>query len=138
LAVLDTNVCIYVLKGRAPRAAARILETPLDRLAVTAITAAELRYGAERSARRDENLALVEAFLSPFNVVPFDDRAAQAFAPLKAALLAQGKPIGPMDLLIASIALAAEATVVTANEREFRRVAGLRVENWAAEDLAEG
>jgi len=135
LAVLDTNICIFVLKGRAPGAAARILETPLDRLTVTAITVAELRYAAERSQQREANRALVEAFLSPFEVLSFDGQAAAAFAPIKAALMAQGKPIGPMDLLIASIAMARDATVVTANEREFRRVPGLSVENWAAGDL---
>ena len=132
LYLLDTNICIYVLNGRAPAAAKRLLETPLDQIGTTAATSAELRYGAARSARPAENLARVEAFLAPLEVVPFDDAAARAFGPLKAELASKGELIGPMDLLIAATALAHGATVVTNNTREFRRIRGLAVEDWTS------
>jgi tRNA(fMet)-specific endonuclease VapC len=131
LFLLDTNICIYVLNKKAPAATARLLNTPLDQLGTTSSTAAELRYGAARSARSVENLARVEAFLTPFDVLPFDDAAARIFAPLKAELAARGEMIGPMDVLIAAIALARGATVVTNNTREFRRVRGLAIEDWS-------
>ena len=130
LLVLDTNICIYLLNGRMPQVERRLRETPADRLATTVITAAELRYGAFRSARRTSNLARVEAFLAPLPILPFDHEASYAFARVKAALASTGSLIGPMDLLIAATALAHGAIVVTNNEDEFRRVNGLHVENW--------
>jgi tRNA(fMet)-specific endonuclease VapC len=127
---LDTNICIYLLNGRMPEVARRLRETPSDRLVTTVFTAAELRYGAFRSARRASNLARVETFLAPLPFLPFNHAATFEFARVKAALAAVGKLIGPMDLLIAATALAHGATVVTNNEDEFRRVEGLDVENW--------
>jgi len=128
--LLDTDICIYLLRGRAAQVAARLREVPLDEIGTTAITVAELRFGALRSAKPGENTAKVEQFLAPLTRLAFDDQAALHFARLKAELSALGQLIGPMDILIAATALAARATLVTNNVREYQRVRSLRVENW--------
>jgi tRNA(fMet)-specific endonuclease VapC len=130
LLALDTDICIYLLNGKAPQVAERLRDTPADSLATTLITAAELRYGAFRSARRATNLARVESFLAPLRLLPFTNEATLLFARMKATLAGQGQLIGPMDLLIAATAMAHGATLVTNNEREFRRVDELSVTNW--------
>jgi tRNA(fMet)-specific endonuclease VapC len=91
---------------------------------------AELRFGIAAGQRRTLNVAKLELFLASFEVVPFDDRAAAAYGPLRALLQAKGTPIGPLDTLIAAHALALHATLVTNNVREFARVPALVMENW--------
>lgn len=128
--LIDTDTCIYLLRGKAPGVVERLRETPRDELGTTAFTVAELRFGALRSARPRENLLRVEKFVAPLIRVPFDDLAALHFALIKANLSDIGQLIGPMDMLIAATTLAVKATLVTNNVGEFRRIASLRVENW--------
>lgn len=128
--LLDTDVCIYLLRGQAPRVVERLRQLPLDGIGTTAITVAELRFGALRSAKPRDNSLRVAQFVAPLTRVPFDDLAAIQFARLKRDLSAVGQLIGPMDMLIAATTLAAGATLVTNNVREFQRVRSLRVENW--------
>ncbi len=130
LYLLDTDVCVFLLRGRAHTVAQRLRDLRADQVGTTAITAAELWYGALRSAKSDDNLSRVQQFLAPIVRVPFDNRAAAHFARIKAALAAEGQLIGPMDLLIAATALSVNATLVTNNGGEYRRVPGLRIENW--------
>lgn len=127
---LDTNTCIYFLKGTYPSIQTRLLAQRPDQVRVPSMVAAELRFGACRSARRTENEARVEAFLAQFDVVAFDDRASQHYAEIRAGLEGQGLPIGPNDLVIAAIVQAIGGTLVTHNTREFSRVVGLMVEDW--------
>ena len=87
-------------------------------------------HGAYKSARRDENLALLAKFFSQFNSLPFDDVAAEAYGRIRAELTRRGTPIGPNDLIIAAIAVAYVLTLVTHNTAESSRVAYLRLENW--------
>lgn len=129
--LLDTDVSIYLLNGRLPRVEARLKELPAGRIGISAMTAAELRYGALHSGRPEKNLERAEAFIGSLRVVPFDDPAAGHFARIKDHLARQGEPIGTPDLLIASCALAVGATLVTNNTREFGKVPGLRWANWA-------
>lgn len=127
--LLETSVLVDVLRGRAD-VAARMREHRPSELAVCSVVRAELLAGAER---RDDGGATrlgVEAMLAPFVSHPFDDAAADRFAPLKALLERTGLPVGTNDLLIAAIAVARGLTVVTANLREFARVPGLAVETW--------
>lgn len=128
--LLDTDICIYLLRGKATLVAQRLREVPMDEIGTTAITVAELRFGALRSIKPGENTARVEQFLAPLTRVAFDELAAIHFARIKAELSAIGQLIGPMDMLIAATALAARATLVTNNVREYQRVRSLRVENW--------
>ncbi len=94
------------------------------------VVKAELLFGARNSERVEANLLLLTKFFAPFRSLPFDDRCAEHYGVVRASLARLGSPIGPNDMLIASIALAHDATLVTANEAEFRRVPGLRMESW--------
>ncbi len=127
--MLDTDTCIAYLRGKQPHVRERVLEH-FHEIAVTAVVAAELYYGAESSAHAPANRAHVEAFLAPFTLLPFDKPAAQAYGVIRAELARRGQLIGPNDLLIAAIALSGQMTLVTHNMREFSRVAGLVVEDW--------
>jgi tRNA(fMet)-specific endonuclease VapC len=128
--VLDTDTCIYAIKQRSESVVARLRTTAGDDLAVSSATVAELRYGAIRSAKPRENAERLERFLLPLRKLAFDDRAAGHFAVLKHHLTRTGQPIGAMDMVIAATVLAADATLVTNNIREFGRVPGLKIENW--------
>jgi len=127
--VLDTNTCIYALK-RKGRMVERLREHSPDDLGVTIITVAELWFGAHKSARQAAARREMDGFLEPFEVLPFDREAAEAYARSRLALERAGRPIGERDLLIASIALARGLAVVTHNVSEFGRVPGLETEDW--------
>jgi tRNA(fMet)-specific endonuclease VapC len=127
--VLDTNSCIYALKGRG-RVVERMREHLPAEFAVTTITLAELWFGAHKSTRRAVARREVDAFLEPFRVLPFDREAAETYARVRSDLERIGRPIGERDQLIASIALALDLTVVTHNLGEFTRVPDLKVEDW--------
>ena len=127
--VLDTNTCIYALK-RKGRVVERLRDHSPDDLGITIVTVAELWCGAHKSARPAAARREMDGFLEPFEVLPFDRAAAEAYARSRLALERGGRPIGERDLLIASIALARGLTVVTHNVSEFGRVAGLKTEDW--------
>lgn len=129
--LLDTNILSDLIRNPQGKAAKRIAKVGEDSVCTSIIVAAELRYGCARSASR----RLIEAvgeLLSEIDILPFDVPADAAYGMIRAALEASGKPIGGNDLLIAAHAQAVAATIVTANESEFRRVSGLKVENWLA------
>lgn len=130
LFVLDTDTCIHLLNGSAPLAEQRLRHLPASQIATTAITVAELRFGALHSARSRDNLERAETFLAALRRLPFEDSAAAEFARIKQQLVSRGRPIGALDLCIAAIACAADGTLVTGNLREFRRVPGLSSESW--------
>ena len=127
---LDTDHCIYALKGTYPAIGERLAEQRPQDIRIAAIVQAELLLGAEKSQRRRRTLEAVEAFLAPFAIVPFDEAAARAYAAIRAKLEHKGAPIGPNDLILAATVLAAGGVIVTHNLREFRRVTGLPVEDW--------
>jgi len=128
--LLDTDTCIYALKqnGNILR---QLLSTPREDVAVSVITEAELRTGAAKSSAPVKTLHLIENFLRPLTLIDFTSDDAIAYAGVRARLERAGTPIGPLDTLIASQAVARRLTLVSNNEREFRRVAGLNVENWS-------
>jgi tRNA(fMet)-specific endonuclease VapC len=127
--LLDTDVVIDAIRGRPPGARRRLQAMSPDDVAVCAITVAELWYGAEGSQAPESTRALFEQFLQPFEVLPFDRPAAEHHGRLRHRL--RQKPIGDRDLLIATIALANRLTIATRNVREFRRVPGLKIEDWS-------
>lgn len=130
--LLDTDTVIALMRGASPRLDRRVGARPIGQIGVSSITLAELMYGVARSSRPGENATALRAFLEPLEAAPFDAAAASAYGPLRQHLGAKGTPIGLLDTLIAAHALSLEAVLVTGNVREFRRVAGLRVENWLA------
>jgi tRNA(fMet)-specific endonuclease VapC len=129
LFMLDTDAVSFALRGHGD-VASRVASCRPSELCVSAITVAELRFGADRRGSRKIH-ATIDAFLSGVRVMPFDDDAARRFGAVGAALAARGVPIGQMDTLIASHALAIDATLVTNSEKHFSKVRGLRLANWA-------
>ena len=129
--LLDTNICIYVINDRSKGIVERFRKHRLGDIGVSTITAAELAYGVAKSDS-ERNRGALERFLLPLEVVEFDHAAALKYGSVRADLERRGRPIGPLDMLIAAHALALGATLVTNNQREFGRVPGLTVENWAA------
>jgi tRNA(fMet)-specific endonuclease VapC len=126
--LLDADTVSYALRGQG-RVAARILEQAPSDLAISSITLAELRFGAE--TKRSQKLRkAISAFVSDVEVLPFDETAAERFATVAADLTRRGTPIGVLDTLIAAHALALGLIVVTNNTRHFGQVKGLKVENW--------
>ncbi len=127
--MLDTNICIYIVKNRPPEVR-NIFNERAEHICLSSITVAELLYGAEKSRRRDHNLAVVENFAAHLDILPFDEQAAGHYGDIRADLERKGTPIGPYDLMIAGHARSEGQVLVTNNTREFDRVGGLRIENW--------
>jgi tRNA(fMet)-specific endonuclease VapC len=129
--LLDTDTCIYALKHHEA-VLGRLLSKNRSDVAVSVITEAELRTGAAKSTAPAKTLRLLESFLRPIQVVDFISDDANAYAGIRAKLERAGTPIGPLDTLIAAQAASRKLILISRNQREFRRVPGLRVENWAA------
>ena len=129
--MLDTNIISDLIRNPQGRAASRIAKVGEDNICTSIIVAAELRYGCAKSGSK-RLLKAVEDLLSEIEVLPFEVPADAEYGEIRSNLEAIGKPIGSNDLLIAAHAYATGATIVTANANEFRRVRGLKVENWLA------
>lgn len=128
--ILDTNTCIYYLKGEYLSIREKFKQINNNQIIIPVVVEAELRYDAEKSRRRTENLKVVEAFLETFDRADFNSNAAIEYSKIRTELEKAGTPIGPNDLFIASIAIANNAILVTHNTKEFSRVPGLHVEDW--------
>lgn len=128
--LLDTNICIYLIKQKSENLINKIKEFDIEELCISTITIAELEYGIQKSSYPERNrLALIE-FLVPFKILDFNQEATLDYGEIRADLEKEGRIIGPMDLLIAAHARSNDLIVVTNNEKEFNRVKGLEVENW--------
>jgi len=127
--LLDTDTCIYALKHNQA-VLNRLLAHSREEIAVSVITEAELRTGAAKSTSVAKTLRLIENFLRPLALVEFNSSDAASYAQVRSRLERAGTPIGPLDTLIAAQAVARKLVIVSNNESEFGRVAGLRVENW--------
>ncbi len=128
--MLDTDICIYVINARPPAVLEAFKAHAAEGLGISAVTAAELFFGVARTGS-ERNLLALRQFLAALEIAPFDDQAAEVFGSLRAWLTAQGTPIGPYDTQIAAHAQSLGLTLVSNNTREYARVPGLRVENWA-------
>jgi len=128
--MLDTNICIYIIKKR-PQAVLRRFES-LDsgQLCISAVTLAELQYGVEGSSSRRSNQSILDEFVARLRVLSWEEEAARQYGKLRSHLEEKGTPIGTMDLMIAAHALSQDCTLATNNLREFERVPDLEVENW--------
>nr|WP_244618268.1 type II toxin-antitoxin system VapC family toxin [Rhodoferax sediminis] len=130
--MLDTNICIYVINARPPAVLARFRQERMGNIGISSVTAAELAFGVAKSGSARNREAL-EMFLAPLDVLPFDASTIWQYGELRAGLERRGQPIGALDTMIAAHALASNTVLVTNNTREFARVPGLRLENWADE-----
>lgn len=129
--MLDTNICIYIIKKKPDQVIERLRHTRVPDVGVSSITLSELEYGVAKSARPEQNKLAIVEFLAPLEILPYDDMAAQEYGKVRVYLEKQGTPIGSMDMLIAAHALSLNCILVTNNESEFRRIPALKIENWA-------
>ena len=127
--LLDTNTASYVIKGNIPRIRERLLKVPMAQLAISAVTEAELLFGAARKPEAVRLKVAVGEFLLRVEALPWDSKAARLYADVRATLERHGKPMGNLDMMIAAHALAVEAILVT-NDRAFRRLGNLKLEDW--------
>lgn len=128
--MLDTNICIHVMKHRPETAIQNFLKHRPSELCISAVTYAELMHGVEKSQDVERNRVAVTLFLSAISILDFDQCAAEEYGKVRAELERKGTPIGPLDTMIAAHARAEGLTVVTNNTGEFARVEGLRTEDW--------
>ena len=128
--MLDTNICIYIIKNRPTSVRAKFQEFHIGELCISSITVSELMYGAYKSQFVEKNLKAIEAFLMPFEIVDYDYIASVEYGKIRAYLEKQGRVIGNMDLQIAGHAMALGVTLVTNNTKEFERVTALQLDNW--------
>lgn len=128
--MLDTNIVIYTIKNR-PEQVRQAFKQHENQMCISAVTLGELIYGAERSGQPERNLADIEGMIARLDVAPFEAHAAEHFGQLRAELYRAGNPIGPYDMMIAGHARAIGLILITNNVKEFARVPGLRVQNWA-------
>lgn len=129
--MLDTNICIYLIKQKPVQVMRRFSTCAIGEIGVSSITVSELWYGVAKSTRRKVNGRALAQFLLPLTIAAFDEAAAEAYGTLRTALEQAGQPIGAMDMLIAAHAVSMGVVLVTNNAREFSRVPELIVENWA-------
>ena len=128
--LLDTNICIYIIKRQPTNVLKRFLEYQVGDIAVSSITLAELRFGVAKSVQREKNAKALDKFIIPLEVVTFDEQAALAYGEIRTTLEKAGTPIGSMDMLIAAHAVSLGISLVTNNTREFTRVPALTLVDW--------
>jgi tRNA(fMet)-specific endonuclease VapC len=129
--MLDTNICIYIIKKKPLKVFQTLKKLDIGDVCISAITLAELEYGVEKSHQKERNKIALTGFLTPFEILPFSDKAASIFGQIRATLEKKGQIIGAYDLLIGAHALSENLTLVTNNTNEFSRISGLSLENWA-------
>jgi tRNA(fMet)-specific endonuclease VapC len=130
--MLDTDSCIALIKSRPAGVLRKIASRAPGEVGLSAISLAELRYGAAKSARKETNSQALDEFHLPLEIADFDEAAAKTYGEVRAALEKAGTPIGPLDTQIGAHALSLGVVLVSHNTREFRRISGLAVEDWLA------
>jgi tRNA(fMet)-specific endonuclease VapC len=128
--MLDTDTCAFIMRGPSERLREKLLSTPMDEQSISVVTLAELLYGARLSSKPKQNRAVLDAFVKHVSILDWTEDAAEHYAEIRVHLRKKGQMIGANDLMIAAHARSLDTVVVTNNEREFRRVPGLEIENW--------
>jgi tRNA(fMet)-specific endonuclease VapC len=128
--LLDTSVCVELIRGRNERLVKRFVQRPTNDFALSVISLAELQYGAEKSGRPAHQREKLQKFLTPLTIVDFDCDASEAYGRIRMHLESAGTPIGALDTLIAAQAVSRDLVLLTRNLKEFRRVPELRAEDW--------
>jgi tRNA(fMet)-specific endonuclease VapC len=129
--MLDTNICIYIIKQQPAVVLKRFLDYQVGDIGISAVTLSELRYGVAKSKHREKNANALDEFIIPLDIALFDEAAALAYGDIRTDLEKAGTPIGAMDMLIAAHALSLGITLVTNNSREFSRIPRLKITDWA-------
>jgi len=129
--LIDTNICIYIMNKRPIGIIHKFKQFEVGEIGVSTITVSELQYGVVKSKNRKLNKQRVEDFLSPLEIIPYDEIAANTYGDIRNKLEKRGESIGPLDMLIAAHALSRNLVLITNNEKEFKQVKNLKVKNWA-------
>jgi len=127
---IDSNTYIYFDKNMSQALTIKFLSINTDKIKIPSMVVAELRYGAEKSIKREFNIERLEKFLTLYEIIPFDDKATKCYATIRAILERNGQLIGANDLIIAATVLSNDGTLITRNLSEFSRVPDLKVDNW--------
>jgi len=128
--MLDTNICIYIIKKQPENVLKKFKLQAVGDICISSVTLAELMYGVQKSQYHQKNKVALEEFILPLEVVSFDDAAANCYSVIRVMLEKQGKPIGPLDLMIAAHAISLDSILVTNNVKEFNRITHLKIEDW--------
>lgn len=128
--LLDTNICIYIIKQQPATVLNHFLEYQIGDIGISSITLSELRYGVAKSAHREKNAKALDEFVIPLEVVSYDESAAHTYGNIRATLEKAGTPIGSMDMLIAAHAVSLGIPLITNKTREFQRVPSLKIIDW--------
>jgi tRNA(fMet)-specific endonuclease VapC len=128
--LLDTNICIYLIKKKTPQVLQKFQSLPSETVGISSITVAELNYGIYKSQFPEKNRTALNQFLSPLQILKFNEIAADYYGKIRADLEKKGQVIGAMDMLIAAHALSLDIILVTNNSKEFSRIHNLKIENW--------
>lgn len=129
--MLDTNICIYIIKKKPETILKHFKLLQVGDVCISAVTLAELRYGVEKSQQPQKNQAALEEFILPIEVIAFDETTTHCYGRIKTYLEKKAIPIGAIDLMIAAHAQSLNSILVTHNKKEFSRIPGLTIENWA-------
>jgi tRNA(fMet)-specific endonuclease VapC len=129
--MLDTNICIYIIKNKPAKVLKKFSKVEPKDVCISSITSSELWYGVNKSSSFERNAIALEEFLSPLTILEYDESASKIYGEIRTELKKKGQVIGNMDLLISAHAISRNLTLVTNNSKEFKRVKGLTIENWA-------
>ena len=130
--LIETNICIFIMNKRPPAVIRKFKRFELGEIGISTITVSELQYGVAKSNHRKKNADRLEEFLAPLEIIPYDQPAANVYGDIRFQLEKRGEPIGPLDLLIAAHAVSRDLIIITNNDKEFKRIKSLKVENWAS------
>jgi len=128
--LIDSNICIYIMNQRPAEVIGKFKKFELGDIGVSTITVSELRYGAAKSKYRGKNEVRLEEFLTPLEILAYDQTAARVYGDIRFQLEKRGQPIGPLDLLIAAQAISRNLVLITNNDKEFKRIKKLKIQNW--------
>jgi len=128
--LIDTNICIYIINKRPAAVIEKFKQFELGEIGISTITVSELQYGVAKSTYRKKNEVRLEEFLAPLEILTYDQTAARVYGDIRFQLEKRGRPIGPLDLLIAAHAISQNLVLITNNDKEFKRIEKLKIENW--------
>ena len=129
--MLDTNICIYIIKKKPPEIIKRFKQIEISQIGISSITLSELLFGVYKSSKPEQNQLALAQFAAPLEIVSYGDEVADFYGRLRTHLEKQGTPIGSLDMLIAAHALSIGSILIINNEKEFNRIPNLKIENWA-------
>ena len=135
--LIDTNICVYIMNYHPPEVLQKFKSIGVGKVGISSITVSELHYGACKSSYIKKNIKRLNEFLSPFEILSYDENASIYYGKIRSQLEKQGNIMGPLDMLIAAHALSNNLILITNNVKEFSRIKSLQVENWAGNQGAE-